>query len=76
VKRLAGKIDLAVSEDLLLRALRDPSHEIARKAVSALELHARSPRVADALEDLSCNGDKDLTAAARTAADVVRKRLS
>lgn len=73
---LAGKIDLMISEDLLLRALRDDAPEIARKAVAALEAQARSPRVAEALEDLSKNGEKDLGAAARIAADVVRKRLS
>lgn len=73
---LAGKIDLSVSEDLLLRALRDDAHEVARKAISALEVHARSPRVVESLEELARNGDKELGAAAKTAADAVRKRLS
>lgn len=73
---LAGKIDSSISEDLLLRALKDPSHEIVRKAIQALELHARSPKIADALEDVAKNGDKDLAALARSAADAVRKRLA
>lgn len=73
---LAGKIDLSISEDLLLRALKDSSHEITKKAIQALELHARSPRVAEALEELAKNGDKDLGSLAKSAADSVRKRLS
>ena len=73
---LAGKIDLVISEDLLLRALRDDAHEIARKAIGALEAQAHSPRVAVALEELATSGHADLADAARTAAEAVRKRSS
>ena len=74
---LAGKIDLTISEDLLLRALKDDASEIVRKAIAALEAQARTTKVADALEELThFTSEKDLGTAARTAADAVRKRSS
>lgn len=73
---LAGKIDLSISEDLLLRALKDEAPEIVRKAISALEAQARSPKVADALEELTHFGEGDVVESARAAAVAVRKRLA
>jgi HEAT repeat protein len=70
---LAGTVDLAVSEDLLLRALKDPSTEIVRKAISCLELHARSKRVVDALASVAKTGEPAVRAAAQSAAESVRR---
>lgn len=72
---LAGKIDLSISEDLLLAALKDPSADVVRKAVAALEVQAQSQVVLNALEALLSSPDEAVRVAVRAAFAAVAKRM-
>ncbi|MBI4859349.1 MAG: HEAT repeat domain-containing protein [Candidatus Riflebacteria bacterium] len=72
---LASKIDLSVSEDLLLAALKDPSPEIVRKAIAALEVKAKSQTVMNAFDELATSPDESVRTAAAAAKNAMAKRL-
>jgi len=71
---LAGKIDLSISEDLLIKALSDASTDVVKKAIASLELQASSRAVVEALDKLTAASDESVRSAAKKAHEAVSKR--